>query len=98
MAYFLSTGGGNAAVVKTETLDNCSTDATGLVTNYYPSMTNRVILNAVKLRTVGTSDYAWITFMPNSTDTNYIFLVKTRDGAAYSSQSGFSIKYWFMDI
>lgn len=85
-------------MVKSDTLSNCTTDAVGMVTNYYPSMTNCVILNAVKLRTVGTSDYAWVTYMPNSTDANYILLVKSRDGTAYANQSGFSIKYWYMDI
>ena len=84
--------------VKSDTLSNCTTDVAGMVSNYYPSMTNRVILNAVKLRTVGNSDYAYVEYMPNSTDANYILLVKNRDGAAYANQSGFSIKYWYMDI
>lgn len=91
-------GWSNAKMVKSDTLSNCTTDSAGLVTNYYPSMTNRVILNAVKLRTVGTPDYAFVEFMPNSTDTNYILLVKNREGAAYASQSGFSIKYWYIDL
>lgn len=88
----------NTTLVKSDTLSNCTTDSVGMVNNYYPSMTDRVILNAVKLRTVGTSDYAYVEYMPNSTDANYILLVKTRDGAAYASQSGFSIKYWYISI
>ena len=88
----------NNTLVKSDTLSNCTTDSVGMVNNYYPSMVDRVILNAVKLRTVGNSDYAYIEYMPNSTDANYILLVKTRDGAAYASQSGFSIKYWYISI
>ena len=84
--------------VKSDTLSNCTTDSFGMVNNYYPSMVDRVILNAVKLRTVGNSDYAYVEYMPNSTDANYILLIKTRDGSAYASQSGFSIKYWYLDL
>jgi hypothetical protein len=86
--------------VKSDTLSNCTTDANGMVTNYYPSMTNRVILNALKLRTVGTgaNDYVYITFAVNSTDTTYLLLAKNRDGSAYANKSGFTIKYWYMDI
>lgn len=84
--------------VKSDTLSNCTTDSAGMVNNYYPSMLDRVILNAVKLRTVGNSDYAYVEYMPNSTDANYILLIKTRDGSAYASQSGFSIKYWYLDL
>lgn len=88
----------NSTLVKSDTLSNCTTDSVGMVNNYYPSMTDRVILSAVKLRTVGTNDYAYVEYMPNSTDANYILLVKTRDGAAYASQSGFSIKYWYIKL
>ena len=88
----------NATLVKSATLSNCTTDSVGMVNNYYPSMTDCVILNAVKLRTVGGNDYAYVEYMANATDANYILLVKTRDGDAYANQSGFSIKYWYISI
>ena len=86
------------SVVKSATLTGCTTDAIGMVNNYYPPMTDRVILNAIKLRTGTDTSMNFVHFAANASDTNYLLFLRKTDGSYVASASNIDIKYWYIEL